>query len=45
MKKYAIISMDVEDWYHSHFPGEDVEKSVSLLDGLSEALQIGRAHV
>ena len=40
MKKYAIISMDVEDWYHSHFPGEDVEKSVSLLDGLSEALRI-----
>ena len=32
--------MDVEDWYHSHFPGEDVDKSVSLLDGLDIVLRI-----
>lgn len=40
MKKYAVISMDVEDWYHTYFPEEDVDRSVSLLDGLDVALKI-----
>lgn len=40
MKKYAVISMDVEDWYHTYFPEEDVDRSVSLLDGLDVALEI-----
>ena len=40
MKKYAIITMDVEDWYHTYFPEADVDRSVSLLDGLDVALDI-----
>lgn len=40
MKKYAIITMDVEDWYHTYFPESDVDRSVSLLDGLDVALDI-----
>ena len=40
MKKYAIITMDVEDWYQSYpFDGE-VDKSVTVLDGLDRALAI-----
>ncbi len=42
MKKYAILSMDVEDWYQSyHFDG-DIDKSVTVLDGLDTALRILR---
>ena len=40
MKKYAVITMDVEDWYHTYFPQEEVDRSVSLLDGLDVALGI-----
>ncbi len=40
MKKYAVISMDVEDWYHTYFPELDVDRSISLLDGLDVALDI-----
>lgn len=40
MKKYAVISMDVEDWYHTYFPEKDVDRSVSLLDGLDTAVSI-----
>lgn len=40
MKKYAIISMDVEDWYHTYFPQDNVDRSVSLLDGLDNVLEI-----
>ena len=40
MKKYAIITMDVEDWYQSHtFEGE-VDKSCTMLDGMDIALEI-----
>lgn len=38
MKKYAVITMDVEDWYHTYFPEMDVDRSYSLLDGLDVAL-------
>lgn len=40
MKKYAVISMDVEDWYHTYFPEQSVDRSVSMLDGLDVALDI-----
>lgn len=40
MKKYAIITMDVEDWYHTYFPEMDIERSISLLDGLDVALDV-----
>ena len=40
MKKYAIITMDVEDWYHTYFPEANVDRSISLLDGLDVALDI-----
>lgn len=39
MKKYAIITMDVEDWYHTYFPDNNVDRSYSLLDGLDIALE------
>lgn len=40
MKKYAVITMDVEDWYHTYFPECDADRSISLLDGLDVALKI-----
>ena len=40
MKKYAVITMDVEDWYHTYFPETEVDRSQSLLDGLDVALDI-----
>ena len=40
MKKYAVITMDVEDWYHTYFPNMEVDKSQSLLDGLDVVLDI-----
>lgn len=40
MHKYAVITMDVEDWYHSYFPEFEVDRSQSLLDGLDVALSI-----
>lgn len=40
MKKYAVITMDIEDWYHTYFPEADVDRSISLLDGLDVALHI-----
>lgn len=40
MKKYAIITMDVEDWYHTYFPEANVDRTISLLDGLDVALGI-----
>lgn len=39
-KKYAVITMDVEDWYHTYFPEDNVDRSYSLLDGLDVALDI-----
>ncbi len=38
LKKHAVITMDVEDWYHTYFPDMDVDRSCSLLDGLDVAL-------
>lgn len=38
--KYAIISMDVEDWYHTYFSNIDVDRSISVLDGIDVLLDI-----
>ena len=40
MNKYAVITMDVEDWYQSYFMEYNVDRSQSLLDGLDIALDI-----
>ncbi|MEG2021073.1 MAG: polysaccharide deacetylase family protein [Oscillospiraceae bacterium] len=40
MRKYAVITMDVEDWYHTYFPECDVDRTISLLDGLDVVLKI-----
>lgn len=40
MNKFAVITMDVEDWYHTYFPEMDLDRSQSLLDGLDVALNI-----
>lgn len=40
MKKYAVITMDVEDWYHTYFPEMDLDRDESLLNGLDVALDI-----
>lgn len=34
-KKYAVLSMDIEDWYHlDYFSGKELDKSRSMLDGM-----------
>ena len=38
MKKYAVITMDIEDWYHTYFPEKNVDRTYSMLDGLDVAL-------
>ncbi len=40
MNKFAVISMDVEDWYHTYFPEDNVDRRQSLLNGLDVALKI-----
>ena len=40
MKKYAVISMDVEDWYQSYHFDCEIDKSVTVLDGLDIALRV-----
>ena len=51
MTRWAVLSMDVEDWYHlDYFQGAAPDRSVSMLAGLDVYLdllegQIGRAHV
>lgn len=41
MKKYAVLSMDVEDWYHlDYFKKEECDQSQSTLDGLDVYLDI-----
>lgn len=32
--------MDIEDWYHTYFPEQETDRSISLLDGLDVALDI-----
>lgn len=41
MNKYAVLSMDVEDWYHlDYFRKEECDQSQSTLDGLDIYLDI-----
>lgn len=45
MNRYAVLSMDVEDWYHlDYFSGLSPERSSSLLDGLDVYLSFLERH-
>lgn len=39
-EKVAIISMDVEDWYHLDYVAGDVDKTISMLDGFDKFIEI-----
>src|SRR5690554_2563056 len=41
MKKYTVLSMDVEDWYHlDYFDKNNCDQSQTTLDGLDVFLKI-----
>lgn len=41
MKKYAVLSMDIEDWYHTdYFDSHLANSQYSLLDGLNTYLEV-----
>ena len=43
--KYAILTMDIEDWYHlDYFNKFDCDKSYSLLDGINKYCEILGNH-
>ena len=43
--KRAVLSMDVEDWYHlDYFNRRECDTSYSMLDGLDEYLKIIEKH-
>jgi polysaccharide deacetylase family protein (PEP-CTERM system associated) len=45
MKRYAVLSMDVEDWYHlDYFSGLKMDRSPSMLDGLDVYLSLLERH-
>jgi polysaccharide deacetylase family protein (PEP-CTERM system associated) len=45
VKRYAVLSMDVEDWYHlDYFSGLAPERSSSMLDGLDVYLSLLERH-
>jgi polysaccharide deacetylase family protein (PEP-CTERM system associated) len=45
MKKYAVLSLDVEDWYHlDYFSTSQVNKAYSMLDGVNNFLEIVENH-
>ena len=45
MKPYAVLSMDVEDWYHlDYFSGLTPDRSSSMLDGLDVYLSLLERH-
>ncbi|MDR3586073.1 MAG: polysaccharide deacetylase family protein [Desulfosporosinus sp.] len=40
-KKHAVLSMDIEDWYHlDYFAGKELDKSRSMLDGLTKYIEL-----
>jgi polysaccharide deacetylase family protein (PEP-CTERM system associated) len=44
-KKYAVLSMDIEDWYHlDYFSGKKLDKSYSMLDGLTNYIDLLNKH-
>jgi polysaccharide deacetylase family protein (PEP-CTERM system associated) len=43
--KYAILSMDIENWYHlDYFKGKECDQNYSMLDGLDSYLDIIDSH-
>jgi len=45
VKPYAVLSMDVEDWYHlDYFSGLTPDRSSSMLDGLDVYLSLLERH-
>ena len=41
MKKYAVLSMDVEDWYHlEYFKNKQTDKHISMLDGFTNYINL-----
>ena len=41
MKNVAVLSMDIEDWYHlDYFDSIECNKSYSMLDGLDNYCRI-----
>jgi len=45
MKRHAVLSMDVEDWYHlDYFRGLEIDRSWSMLDGLDVYLSLLERH-
>ena len=45
MKRYAVLSMDVEDWYHlDYFSALATDRSSSMLDGLDVYLSLLERH-
>lgn len=43
--KYAVFSMDIEDWYHlDYFSGMPVKKTYSMLDGIERYTRILAKH-
>jgi len=44
-KKYAVLSMDVEDWYHlDYFTGKTADKSASMMDGFTRYIELLNAR-
>lgn len=44
MKKIALLSMDVEDWYHLDYIAEGHDQGVSMLDGFYRFLEIAEEN-
>jgi polysaccharide deacetylase family protein (PEP-CTERM system associated) len=45
LKRYAVLSMDVEDWFHlDYFSGLSPDRSSSMLDGLDVYLSLLERH-
>lgn len=43
--KYAVLSMDIEDWYHlDYFAGKDCDRTCSMLDGLNAYQELLDSH-
>ena len=43
-KKYAVLSMDVEDWYHLYYFIGKADRSYSMLDGFEHYVDILNKH-
>lgn len=44
-KKYAILSMDIEDWYHlDYYSKFQLDKTKSMLDGLTNYIDLLNQH-